>query len=190
MLAPAIDDVAPRVRKRVRDEHAELFRPRLVAIYAGVLQPDGTVRCLHLRVQERALLKKQAATRTPGERMNRVVAVFRAEAVEHDPPLVRLAVAVRVLQEHQVRLLGYVDAAVAELEPGRKVQAVGKDRSTCRRGRPGSCLRARRACRPVSGQAPGADRSVPRGPRDVRGRRTSSREDSRARGTAARTRTG
>ena len=59
--------------------------------------------------------------------MNRVVAVFRAEAVEHDPPLVRLAVAVRVLQEHQVRLLGYVDAAVAELEPGRKIQAVGKN---------------------------------------------------------------
>src|SRR6476660_1505872 len=124
MLAPAIDDVAPRVRKRVRHEHAELFRPRLVAIYPGVLQPDGTVRCLHLRVQEGALLKKQAPARTPGERMNRVVAVFRAEAVEHDPPLVRLAVAVRVLQEHQVRLLGYVDTAVAELEPGRKVQAV------------------------------------------------------------------
>ena len=53
--------------------------------------------------------------------------IGRVEAVQHDLALVGLIVAVGVLEEHQVRLLGDVDAAVAQLQAGGQVQLVGKD---------------------------------------------------------------
>ena len=55
-----------------------------------------------------------------------MVAVLGAEAVEDDLVAVGHVVAVRVLDEHQVRLLGHVDAAVPEFEAGRQVEAPGK----------------------------------------------------------------
>jgi hypothetical protein len=56
-------------------------------------------------MQERPLLKIELATGTPREGVNRVMAVFRAESVQHHPALVSLAVAVRVAQEDQIGLL-------------------------------------------------------------------------------------
>ena len=109
------------------DEDAQLLGARLVAEHAGVVDADRAVRRLDLRVEEGAFLEVQRAVRAPREGVDRVVAVLGAEAVQDDAPLVGAVVAVGVLQEHQVRLLRDVDAAVAEGEAGRDVEPIGED---------------------------------------------------------------
>jgi hypothetical protein len=128
VLTPAVHDMSPRIREGVGDEDAQLLRARLVAEHAGVFHADGTVGRLDLRMVKRALLEVEVATRSPREGMDRVMTVLRAEPVEDNPSFVRAAVAVGVAQEHQVRLLGDVDAAVTQLETHRHVEAVGEDR--------------------------------------------------------------
>ena len=147
VLAPPVDEVSPRVGERVGDEHVELLGARLVAEDAGVLEADRAVRRLDLRVQEHALLEVQAAARAPGEGVDGVVAVLGAEAVEDDRPLVGLAVAVGVLEEHQVRLLRDVDAAVAQLESRSGGRGRRRRPSACRPCRRHRCPRGRGACR-------------------------------------------
>ena len=56
-----------------------------------------------------------------------MVAVLGAEAVEDDLVAVGDVVAVGVLEEHDVRLLGDIDAAVTQLEARRHVEAAGED---------------------------------------------------------------
>ena len=129
VLAPRVDHVSPRVGEGVRHEHVQLLRARLVAPHAGVREAPRTVRRFDLRVQERALLEVERAVRAPLPGVDRVVAVLGAEAMQEDPALVGLAVAVGVLHEHQRRLLRDVHAAVAEREPRRDVEVVGKDRA-------------------------------------------------------------
>ena len=127
VLAPAVDDVAPGVGERIGDEDAQLLGARLVAEHAGVVDANRAVRRLDLRVEEGPFLEVERAVRAPREGVDRVVAVLGAEAVQDDPPHVGAVVAVGVLQEHQVRLLRDVDAAVAEREAGRDVEPIGED---------------------------------------------------------------
>ena len=118
--------MAPGIGERVGDEDLEVEAVRLVTEHAGIDQPDGAVGCLDLAVVEHALLEVERAAGSPGESGNRVVAVLGAEAVQDDLVTVGHVVAVGVLDEHQVRLLGHVDTAVAEFEAGRYVEAAGE----------------------------------------------------------------
>ena len=126
VLTPSVEDVAPGIGEGVGDEDLEVEAVRLVAEDAGIDQPHRAVGCLDLAVVEHALLEVERAAGSPGEGGDRVVAVLGAEAVQDDLVAVGHVVAVRVLDEHQVRLLGHVDAAVAEFEAGRYVQAAGE----------------------------------------------------------------
>ena len=128
VLAPAVEDVAVRVGEAVGDVDVELLGARLVAEDAGVgVAHRRAVGRLDLRVMERAFLEVERAARVEDEAVGRVVRVGRVEAVEHADAEVGLAVAVGVLEEHQVGRLGDEDAAVVELEAGRAVQVVGED---------------------------------------------------------------
>ena len=92
VLAPAIDDVAPRVGERIRRRTRSASR---CAARSGrrrrTRARTRAVRRLDLRVEERALLEVQRAVRAPLKGVDRVVAVLGAEAVQDDPPLVGLA---------------------------------------------------------------------------------------------------
>ena len=126
VLTPPIDDVAPGIGEAVADEHAELFGARFVSEDARFLEPHRAVRCFDLRMEKGPFLEIQVAARTPGEGVDGVMAVFSAEAVQHDAALVGFAVSVRVAQEHQVGLLRDVRSAIPQLETRRNVEAVGK----------------------------------------------------------------
>ena len=128
VLAPAVEDVPPRIGEGVGNEDLELEALGLVAEDPGVDQAHRAVGGLDLAVVEGALLEVERAARTPGEGGDRVVAVLGAEAVEDDLVAVGHVVAVGVLDEHQIRLLRHVGAAVAEFEAGGQVQAACEDR--------------------------------------------------------------
>ena len=89
---------------------------------------NRTVRRFHLGVMEDAFAENQIAIGCPGKVVQRVMRVFGTEAGHNDPSHVRLAVAIGVLDEGQVRHLRDIDAAIAELERQRYVKVVGKDR--------------------------------------------------------------
>jgi hypothetical protein len=78
-------------------------------------------------VEKGAFLEIEGAVGAPLEGVDGVVAVLGAEAVQDDAPHVGAVVAVGVLQEHQVRLLRDVGAAVAEGEAGRDVEPIRED---------------------------------------------------------------
>jgi hypothetical protein len=73
------------------------------------------------------LTEDEVTVRCPGEIVQRVMRVLGAEAGQHDLVSIGLVVAVGIFEEAQVRLLGNVNAAVAELERQRDVQVVGED---------------------------------------------------------------
>ncbi len=66
--------------------------------------------------------------RAPAEGVDDVVGVFGPEAGEDDAAVVRLAVAVGVLEEQQFRAGADVGSAVAGGDAGRDEEAVGEDR--------------------------------------------------------------
>ena len=126
VLAPVVERHAPRVRAVVGAEADQPLRARLEAKPAAVLLPHRTVGRFDLRVMKDRLAKDQIAVGRPGEIVQRVMRVLGAEARQHDAMHVRLVVAVGVLQEREVRLLGDIHAAVTELERQRDVQVVGE----------------------------------------------------------------
>ena len=78
--------------------------------------PYRPVGGLHLAVVENTFAENQIAVGGPGDIVEGVVRVFGAEACEDEFFQIGLAVAVRIFEEDKVRLLGDVEAAVAEFE--------------------------------------------------------------------------
>ena len=77
---------------------------------------------------EDAVPAVEPAVRPPGQRVRQLVGVEPAEAGDDDLGLVRLAVAVGVLQEEDIGRVGDPDPAGADGDPRGDVQAFGEDR--------------------------------------------------------------
>ena len=127
VLAPAVDIVAPGVGEAVGDEDVKLLRPRLVSEEARLFETPWTIRSLDLGVVEGSFLPVEGPARIPGEGVHGVVRVGGVKAVDDDLADIGLVVAVGVLEEHHVRLLGDIDAAVSQLDTRGNVQAVGEN---------------------------------------------------------------
>ena len=74
-----------------------------------------------------SLAEEQFAARAPGQRVDVLVGVSRAESGEQHFALVRLAVAIGITQMQEIGTFRQVDAAVPEGKSGRHVQTVGKN---------------------------------------------------------------
>ena len=79
-------------------------------------------------VVEDAVPAVEPAVGAPRQRVGQLVRVEAAEAGDDDLALVGLAGPLRVLEEKDVGRVGDPDAAVAEVEAGGDVEAVGEDR--------------------------------------------------------------
>src|SRR5689334_21390724 len=74
----------------------------------------------------------QCAVGAPIEAIEKLVAIFQAEASQDDLLFIGFVVAVGVFEEQQVRSLADVNAAIAERQSGGKVQSIGEDRDFIR----------------------------------------------------------
>src|SRR5262245_6575826 len=72
------------------------------------------------------LAEPEFASRTPLERIDVLMIVPRSKSAKQNPPLVGLAIAVRVTQMNQLRRVADVTSAVAQFEAGRNKKAVGE----------------------------------------------------------------
>ena len=72
------------------------------------------------------LIHIQHAVHSPAERMQDVVRIFSPKTTQHDPRLVCLVVAVRVLEMDNFRTVGNVGAAIPRFNTGRDQQAISK----------------------------------------------------------------
>ena len=148
VASPLIEHVAMRVREVHRDVDLDLPRSRLVAEHAAVrLAHRRRPRRLDLGAVEDPLLHVERTTRIEGEAVDRVMRVGGVEAVQQVFLDVVLVVAVRVLQEHEVRRLRDEHAVVVELEAGRDCSGRRQTRSACPPCRRRRCLRGSAACR-------------------------------------------
>ena len=130
VAAPLVEDVAVGIREVERDVGFELPRPRLEPVDAAVvLARDRAPRRFDRRAMEDAFLHVERAAAIEREAVDRVVRVGGVEPVQEDFLGVVLVVAVRVLEEDQVRLLCEEHAAVPELEAGRVVQVAREHRA-------------------------------------------------------------
>ena len=126
--APAVERMPPRVDPAAgKDiEREQLWRKPPDA--AGIEPTDAAGR-LHMAVDIDRLVEVEPGIRPPAKRVDDVVRVFRAEAGEHDPSRVGLAVTISVGEVEKLRAVGDVDAAVAGQHGGGHQEAVGKDRA-------------------------------------------------------------
>ena len=121
VLAPIVKSDAPRIRAVIRAETGQPVRTRFVTEPAAVGLPNGSIGRFHLSVVKDRLSKDQVSVGRPGEVVQRMVRIFRAESAEYHPSQVGFAVVVGVFDKRQVRHFRDVDAAVAEFERKRYV---------------------------------------------------------------------
>ena len=86
------------------------------------------MRRLHVRVDVDRLQKIQHPLRAPAHRVQQVVRVLRAKAAQQDRTLVRLQVAVRVLQKQHLGRIRHIETAIARHQRRRNVQPVRERR--------------------------------------------------------------
>ena len=79
-----------------------------------------------MAVVENGFAENQIAIGAPHKIMQRVVAVFAAEAGKHPAAEIGFVVAVGVLDEKHVRFVADVHAAIAEFERQRNLQVIGE----------------------------------------------------------------
>ena len=80
MVAPIVKRHSPRIRAVVSAEAGQPLCSWLEAEPAAVLLPDRAVRRLDLGVMKDRLAKDEITARRPGDVVQRVMRVFRAEA--------------------------------------------------------------------------------------------------------------
>ena len=123
--APAVECVSPGVHPSACEDVERERVGREPPDPAGV-QPTDSAGCLHVAVDVNRLVEVEPGIWAPAEGVDDVVRVFRAEAGEHDPPCVGLAVAIGVGEVEEFRAVGHVDAAVARQHGGRHQETVGE----------------------------------------------------------------
>ena len=126
-LAPAIEDVAPRVAAGAGAEESQFLGAGIVLVDAAVEITNETVLGFDLGMEEDAFLEVDptAGTTTPGA--DRVVAVFNAEAGEGELLEVGNIVAVGVFEKEDIRGLANVASAVGEFDSGGEVESLRED---------------------------------------------------------------
>ena len=96
---------------------------------AAGIQPTNAAGRLHVAVDIDRLVEVEPGIRPPAEGVDDVVGVFRAEAGEHDPSRVGLAVTIGVGEVEKLGAVGDVGAAVTGQHGGGHQEPVGKDRA-------------------------------------------------------------
>ena len=158
-LAAVVEVDAPGVARAV-GEDLELVPRGMIAPDAGVDRRalvGRRARLADVRVREHAVAAVQPAVGSPDERVERLVRVLVAPAVEQHLGLaVGLVVAVAIGHEQQVRRRADPHAAEADFQPADQVQVLretpcafrsGRRRRRLRRSGCGPCLCPRRADR-------------------------------------------
>ena len=126
-LAPAVELKTPGIDQPLADDfRPPRLRPELPN--AATHQATHAIRRLHVRVDVDRLVEIQHPFRTPAEGVQEVVRVLRAEAAEQDRALVRLQIAVFILQKQHFGRIRHVQTAIARSQRRRDVQPIGKGR--------------------------------------------------------------
>ena len=113
-------------------EDLEFARPRVDAEH-GAGEIEGLAVVNDVGGVEDAVPSVEPAVGAPRQRIGKLVGVVAAEAADDDFLLVGLAGPLGVLEEEDVGRVGHPDAAVAEVEAGGDVEAVGEDRDLVER---------------------------------------------------------
>ena len=126
VLAPVIKRNAPGIGTMVGTKTGQAMQARLEAEPAAILLPHGAVGCLNLAVVKDGFAENQIAIRAPHKIMQCVVRILAAKASEHLLTIIRLAIAIGVLNETHVRLFAHVHAAIAEFKGQWNLQVISK----------------------------------------------------------------
>ena len=129
-LPPAIEGPTPGIPRshEVIQQRVQLQSPRPKAVEAGLEQVARSPRRLDARFASVPLAEVQFSTRTPDERVDRLVRVPVAEPAQHHTAAVGSTIVIGVLQEQDLGVLPDIDPAVSPLHPGRDIQPLGKNR--------------------------------------------------------------
>jgi len=94
---------------------------------ARLFEPGDSPGRLDVRTDVESLGKPEFATGTEKKRVDVLVIVTGAEPAQDHPTLVRLIIAIGVLQKQQLGTVANVSAAIAQLDAGGNHQAVRED---------------------------------------------------------------
>ena len=123
--APAVEGMTPGVDPAA-GEDIERERLRSKPPDAARVEPADAAGRLNMTMDIDRLIEIEPGIGAIAKRVDDVVGVFRAEAGEHHPPAVGLAVAVGIGEVEKLGAVGDVHAAVARQHSGGHQETVGK----------------------------------------------------------------
>ena len=132
MLTPIVEGHTPRICAGMGTERSQAMQFRFPGKPSAVLLTDGAIRSFDLGVVKDGFAEDKIAIGSPRKIVQGVVGILGTEPGQDGLSMIRLAIAVGILEESHVGLFRNIDSSVTELEGKRHVDIVRPDRGLVR----------------------------------------------------------